>query len=170
MSEEQFARDERDLGEDPEVVEPVDSGATEAVREFYAAAYSVHTPIPPPGWIREYNEIVPGSAKQMIEDMHAQSEHRRRMEEIEVNAAVDNSKRGQWMGFSITMVVVVGGLALAYLGKDATYLWLSFSGLAALAAVFVIGALRERNAAEENRSALPARTDEPQRSEDENSG
>ncbi len=170
MSEEPTDPVERDPGEEPEVIDPADAGATEAVREFYAAAYSVHTPIPPPGWMREYDQIVPGSAKQMIEDMHAQSEHRRRMEAIEVNAAVDNARRGQWMGFGITMVAVVGGLALAYLGKDATYLWLSFTGLAALAAVFVVGAWRERNAAEENRPALPAGTDEPQQGEDKSSG
>lgn len=169
MSEEQPARDERDIGEEAEVVEP-DPETTEAVQEFYAAAYSVHSPVPPPGWMREYNEIVPGVAKQMMDDMHAQSAHRRRMEEKEVDAAIENSKRGQWMGFSVAMIAVVGGLVLAYLGKDAAYLWLSFGGVAALAAVFVTGALRERNAEEENRQTLPERSDDLQKSENEGSG
>ena len=103
----------------------------------------------------------------MMDDMHAQSAHRRRMEEKEVDAAIDNSKRGQWMGYSVAMVAVVGGLVLAYLGKDAAYLWLSFGGVAALAAVFVTGALRERSAAEENRRTLPVEAGEPQRDENE---
>lgn len=167
MSDEPPAQDGRDLGEEAEVVEP-DSGTTEAVQEFYAAAYSIQSPVPPPSWMREYNEIVPGSAQQMMDDMHAQSAHRRRMEEKEVDAAINNSWRGQWMGFSVAMVAVVGGLVLAYLGKDAAYLWLSFGGVAALAAVFATGALREQNAAAENPPALPAGTGDSQGSE--NSG
>jgi uncharacterized membrane protein len=169
VSEEQFDEEERKDGEEPEVVDAA-SGTTEAAREFYAAAFSVSTPIAPPAWMREYNEIVPGSAKQMMDDLHAQSEHRRRMEEKEIDAAIGNSKRGQWMGYSVAMIAVVGGLTLAYLGKDATYLWLSFGGVAALAAVFVTGAWRERSAAEDNRPALPARTSEPQGNEEDRSG
>jgi uncharacterized membrane protein len=154
--------------DDAEIVEDVPADA-DSVQEFFAAAFRVQTPIPPPAWMREYNEIVPGSARQMIDDMHEQSAHRRRMEEMEIRAGIANSRRGQWMGYSLTMVAVVGGLVLAYLGKDADYLWLSFGGLAALAAVFVTGAVRERRAELENRMALPARRDEPPRGEEKNS-
>lgn len=37
-------------------------------------------PIPPPGILREINEVVPGAAKQIVDQFIAEGEHRREME------------------------------------------------------------------------------------------
>lgn len=112
---------------------------------FHAEAFGYQGAIPPPEWMEYYNRIVPGSAKQMIDDMHDQSAHRRDIERDEAQAGIVLAKRGQVFGFVtavagflIVMTAIIGGLALVYSGRSlGAGLALTLVGLAALAAVFV---------------------------------
>jgi uncharacterized membrane protein len=145
-----------------EIVGEEDEDFKRLVLRLQAALYQ--GAIPPPSWMEHYNRIVPGSAKQMMDDAHAQFEHRRDLEKRESEAAIRNATRGQWMGFTIGLIGVVGGLILAFTGVSlGGGVGVALTGLAALAAVYVTGnwrAAREaaRAAAEER---MPARQDEP---------
>ncbi len=145
-----------------EVVEG-EEGSGELI--FRARSFRYEGSVPPPPWMEHYNRIVPGSAKQMMDDAHEQSAHRRRMEEKEIDASIGNARRGQWMGYSIGMIGILGGLGLAFFGISlGAGVGLALGGLAALAAVYVTGNWR---AAKEfgqmpQGGQVPARQEPPQ--------
>lgn len=109
------------------------------------ASYSSVSPIPPPSWMERYDQIVPGSARQMMDDMHAQSAHRREIERQESRAEVSLAQRGQLFGFVtacagfvVVMIGMIGGLALAYAGISlGGGIALVLLSLACIASVFV---------------------------------
>lgn len=138
----------------PDRQEPNDQSNSEGVEgelvseeeaQRVLAAYGSVSPIPPPTWMERYNQIVPGSAKQMMDDMHAQSAHRREIEREESRAEVSLAKRGQWFGFVtacagfvVVMTGMIGGLTLAYAGISlGGGIALVLLSLACIAAVFV---------------------------------
>lgn len=117
-----------------------------------AQSLSYNAPLPPPEWLGQYNQIVPGAADQMIQDVHDQSAHRRDIERKESDANIVLSKRGQWIGGGLVALVIVGGFGLAWFEKSIPGgVILALTGLAALAAVFVgnsIGGRRRQQNAE----------------------
>lgn len=117
-----------------------------APRELYRSEeLRYQAPLPPPAWMERYDQIVPGSAKQMMDDVHDQSEHRRELEREESRAEIVLAKRGQWFGFAtacagfvVAMTGMVGGFVLIYVGNSlGAGIALALVGLAAIAAVFV---------------------------------
>lgn len=132
-------------------------------------AYHYDAPIPPPAQMEHFNQIVPGSGKQMTDDAHHQSTHRRDMESKEVDTNTTLARRGQIFGFIIAMsgfivvmTAVVGGLILAYLERGlGPSFGFAFFGLAAIAAVFVANWWRGQSARHtQSQSAEPVRQDE----------
>lgn len=101
-------------------------------------------PLPAPETLREYDEIVPGSAKQIMGQGKEQSTHRMKLESMAVEAAVANSKRGQWFGFIIAILVIASGVFLIYGDKDVAGLMLALPGLAALVGTFIYSQRRQR--------------------------
>lgn len=124
----------------PDESEIVEGSAEEPQGVFFRTESFYRGDLPPPAWLREYNEIVPGCARQMIDDVHAQSAHRREIERDESRASIRNAGRGQWMGFIVGMTGILGGLGLAFtqvsLGGG---VGVALVGLAVLAAVYVTG-------------------------------
>ena len=107
-------------------------------REVLAAYMEEYSgPIPHPVTLRQINEVVPGAAKQIIDDAHAQTAHRQKLETKYLNAAIANSKRGQVFAFIVAVIVLVGSLVLIGLGAQLVGLALVISSLAALVGVFV---------------------------------
>jgi len=73
-----------------------------------------------------------------------QSEHRQKLEMIAIKSDASNSKRGQWFGFLLSLLVIIGGGALVIAGYDITGLILILGDLAILAGVFVTGTLTRK--------------------------
>ena len=159
-NEESYSPESWDPPEDAEIIDDAEDLKELVLR---AQAVSYRGPIPPPEWMEHYERIVPGSAKQMMDDAHAQSLHRRQIETKEVDATLRNASRGQWMGFTIGMVGVLGGLAMAIFGVSLSGgVGVALTGLAALVAVYVTGtwqATKEATQAEQDRT--PVRQDPP---------
>lgn len=131
---------------------------------YRSQAVSYRGPVPPPEWMEHYERIVPGSAKQMMDDAHEQSAHRRQIETKEVDANIRNAGRGQWMGYSIGLIGVLGGLAMAFFDVSlGGGVGVALTGLAALAAVYVTGnwrAAKEFDQATQDRT--PTRQEPPE--------
>ncbi len=66
-------------------------------------------PLPPPNILAGYEDIVPGCAKQIIDDMLNESLHRRAMEDKSLNSAIIYTKDGLKKGFIISLVGLIGG-------------------------------------------------------------
>lgn len=150
MSEQSNERGEQDRsleGQDiaeGEVVEDTE-GETNEQLTLRTQSLQYRGPVPPPEWMEHYERIVPGSAKQMMDDVHDQSAHRRQIEREESQTEITLAKRGQLFGFTtacagfvVVMTGMVGGLYLAYAGVSlGGGIALVLLSLAAIAAVFV---------------------------------
>lgn len=75
----------------PEIIEDLPAEQREQLLEFFAMQYK--GPIPPPAMLKQFDQVVQGAAKQILDDAHAQSQHRREMEKIQVEAAIS---QGRW--------------------------------------------------------------------------
>lgn len=69
------------------------------------SAYS--GPIPPAEELGEYNKVLPGAAKTIMDTFVAQSKHRRRMEKKSINAQVFLDFAGMVLAWGITLAVIV---------------------------------------------------------------
>lgn len=101
-----------DKNENPLVLE---SGVAKAIRIEVRKAIvseSYSGPMPKPDHMDRYNQIVPGAAKDILEEFKANGAHSRKVELIAVKGAVDNDSRGQWMAF---FLVALGFGLVAYL-------------------------------------------------------
>jgi uncharacterized membrane protein len=90
--------------------------------DLRVSAYSeqFRGPVPHPDTLRQYEEIVPGSAKSIIDSFITEGDHRRAREVREVamceewaRADISLQKRGQILGFIIAVIGVGGGLYVA---------------------------------------------------------
>ena len=66
-------------------------------------------PLPLPDHLREYENILPGSADRVIKMAEDQAQHRRRLEESVINSNTKLEARGQILGFVIAMTALLGG-------------------------------------------------------------
>lgn len=83
---------------------------TEILEAYYSG------PLPPPSLLRDYDEIVPGSADRIITLAEKQSNHRRELEAARIHADIGMSKTGMWLGFVLALVFIVGAFVLIALG------------------------------------------------------
>lgn len=83
---------------------------SELIRQV-AASYS--GPLPPPGMLEHYNNIVPGAAERILSMAEKQSEHRQKLEEKIVNSETSKSFLGLWFAFFVVMAsLLVGGFLI----------------------------------------------------------
>jgi uncharacterized membrane protein len=113
-------------------------------------------PIPHPAILRQIDEIVPGSAREIIDNAHNQTAHRQGLENKYLDAAIDNSKRGQILGFIIGMTAIIGGMLLVAFDKWVGGLAFGLPGLATLVGVFVYSRIQQNLELRESRRAFPS--------------
>ncbi|CDH43853.1 hypothetical protein BN874_1370018 [Candidatus Contendobacter odensis Run_B_J11] len=82
------------------------------------AHQSFSGPTPPPDCLRQYDEIVPGAAKDIIEEFKANGAHQRAMDKALLNAASGRDRRTQWMAFSLVILGFILIMALAHTSHD----------------------------------------------------
>ena len=121
------------------------TGETSVVHiEETATAVRWEAPLPPPALLEEYDRVVPGLAKQIVEQARDSGSHIREIEKNALTAAVEYGARGQWMGFA-ALLAILGISALAIM-KD--YPWvagIALSIITGTAAVFVLRTLKKRD-------------------------
>lgn len=118
---------------DPTEVLPPE--AREAVFALVRQEMSVQFsgPIPPPALLKQYNEALPDGAERIVQMAEQQSAHRRAME-----------TRGQFFGFSLALIVLVGAIVLIALDKKVEGLIALVGSVATLAGLFVYRESQER--------------------------
>jgi uncharacterized membrane protein len=93
-------------------------------------------PIPPPEYLERYNQIVPGTAKILIDAFDRESRHRQELEKSAQNANIVTQQKqqvmiaerdraifrsdaiGQACGITLSVVCVAGAISLAINGHD----------------------------------------------------
>jgi len=89
-------------------------------------AYASYSgPIPPPNFLVEYERMVPGIAKRLLNEPHLEAEHRRTLEKMMAEKQFKLANRGQKMAFALASLCVIGAFGTIFFGY-------SFEGLGAL--------------------------------------
>jgi uncharacterized membrane protein len=94
-------------------------------------------PLPNPEALERYNQIVPGAAERIIKMAETQHEHRLALEKEAIDSNVNSQRLGTILGFIIAMTAIIGGIFLAYIGRETSGLTAIISALVGLAGVFV---------------------------------
>jgi uncharacterized membrane protein len=109
---------------------------------FSASAYS--GPLPSPEHLREYEDVLAGSADRILKMAEKQSDHRQEIEKIAVKGGSSRSWWGLWLGFAISVLVLGLSAGLVLSGYQVAGTVLGSVDLVALASVFVIGRTDQR--------------------------
>lgn len=100
-------------------------------------------PLPPPAALAAYEEIVPGSAKQMMDAVQTQGSHRRAMEKEHADAAIRRASRGQWWAGFLSALLIVAGFILVMNDHDWAGGTIITGTVVGLATVFLVGRRQE---------------------------
>ncbi len=127
------------------------SGGSPATPQAVVAFAAHSGPLPDPATLANYERLVPGTAERILRWAEQEAEHRRALEREAVAAqaaegagALEERRRGQWMGLSIAALTVSCGTYTAVSGLQWAGSILGTAGLVGLVAVFVYGS-HQRN-------------------------
>lgn len=73
-------------------------------------------PLPPPGALAQFNEIIPNGAERILKLVEQEQDHRISYESKSIEAAVRDTKRGHVIGGIISILAVCGAIFTAYIG------------------------------------------------------
>ena len=94
-------------------------------------------PLPHPDHLREYENILPGSADRLMTMVEEQAQHRRQLEESVTTSNTKLETRGQILGFVIAMTALIGGGYIMASGQSVWGAAVAISAVAGLAGVFI---------------------------------
>ena len=113
-----------------------------AVQQQLSVSYS--GPVPPPAILKQYNDLVPGSASQILEQARSQTEHRIALEKTVISSNIRRSNWGLVAGFVVAMTAICLGSFLVYLGHDAAGATIAGLATAGLVSAFIYGTTTQR--------------------------
>ena len=96
-------------------------------------------PLPHPDMLAKFETLYPGASKLLFEQFQDQGKHRMEIEKKVIEANIRSARLGQWMGYSLCMVALVGGGVLVCFGIRTEGLIAAVAGLTALVTVFLTG-------------------------------
>jgi uncharacterized membrane protein len=89
--------------------------------------------------LAKFETLYPGASKLLFEQFQDQGKHRMEIEKKVIEANIRSARLGQWMGYSLCMVALVGGGVLVCFGIRTEGLIAAVAGLTALVTVFLTG-------------------------------
>lgn len=98
---------------------------------------SFRGPLPAPEDFKAYGEVITNAPERILAMTEKQVDHRIKTEDNIVTGGLIESRRGQWMGYSIVIILIAMSALLAILGHD----WVAvgmMSAAIALAIIFVL--------------------------------
>ena len=127
---------------DPSKKSPQSSESSAVVRQSESLQVS-SGPLPDPETLGKYEKVYPGLARCIVESFESEYRHRHEMEALALKADISamelahaDVKRGQALGFSISIVGLLIGGGLVYLQHDVAGSIIGASGLASVLAAF----------------------------------
>jgi uncharacterized membrane protein len=114
-------------------------------------------PLPPPGLLAKYNEVIPNGAERIMAMAERQSAHRESLEAKVVEGNVASQARGSHYAFIICLITIVGGIVLIGMGKSIYGVSAVIGSVAALAGVFITAKIEQKKERVEKSTALETR-------------
>lgn len=116
-------------------------GVSPSVLSMTLAAFSASYsgPLPPAEQMRQYEDILPGSANRILSMAERQEAHRHELEKLTVQEATNRSWWGLRLGFVLAVMIIAIGAAAIFTGHTPEGLTAILAPTAILAGVFVYG-------------------------------
>ncbi|CDL86616.1 DUF2335 domain-containing protein [Xenorhabdus cabanillasii] len=96
-------------------------------------------PLPPPDVLKDYESILSGSTERILLFREKEQKFQYDNQKLALDGMIKKDRRGQWMGFSIAMFILIIATLFAFRGEMVFAGTLITIDLIGLAAVFVIG-------------------------------
>lgn len=126
-----------------EIIDTVQNMPEEKREEVMVSLEMHYGPIPHPDILKEYENLYHGAAKSIIENGVAESQHRRNLENKQMEKMTNSEKRGQWLGFIIGVIIILVGAVLIMYDHVITGTCLSGFTALSLVGLFVGNAKEE---------------------------
>ena len=101
-------------------------------------------PLPPPAALEQFERASPGAADRILSMAEREEEHRQSLERIMATSEIKTRNRGQFLGFFIATITLIGGIWLVYEGKDWPGLVAILTPLVGLVGIFVYTQSKEQ--------------------------
>ena len=136
-NKEELSEDIIDINKVLETLEP--EKRSKIVSAFMAleTEHSFRGPLPAPEDFKAYGEVIPDAPERILCLMEQQVEHRISTERNIVTSGLKESQRGQWMGYTIVVILIGLSTLLALYGHDITA-GIMITAAIGLAVVFVL--------------------------------
>jgi uncharacterized membrane protein len=138
-----MSNEAKDQPTDHLAIQPGDNTPPESSQMTIEAA-SWLGPLPPPGALQLFDDVIPGSAERILAMAENQANHRILMESRIIRGDFTLSYIGLAAGFVLSTLVILGGIYLISLGHDWAGSGLIGLNLVGLAGVFVYGSNSRR--------------------------
>lgn len=138
----------------PAFPNPAGPGATLVQQSTYAESFQ--GPIPPPGLLAQYNDVLPGAAERLIAMAEAQARHRMELERLALVSEIRRSYWGLGAGFVVAMTLGIGSVFVVLDGHEVAGTILGTADLAGLVGVFVYGTQSRRRERQEQARMMAA--------------
>ncbi len=141
VSEDQLPDDDNSIPIPPELIEYIPEEKRgefiQKINEFVLHVEQYSGPIPPPGMLADYEQVMPGSGDRILTMSEQQQIHRIKIQEILVNAAVQHEKLGMWRGFILALTIIASGTLVILSGFSLVGFAMVTAPAIAIATVFL---------------------------------
>lgn len=123
--------------------------------QMHSVEFSTYSgPLPHPDILRNFEEIVPGSAQRIFVQFEEQSAHRRAMEAKVIASGAFSQRIGSISAALIGLIGIAGGLWLAHEGKSVEGLVALFGTLGGLVSTYLYQRKRQDQEREDKQNPL----------------
>ena len=95
--------------------------------------------LPPPEEMERYEKLRPGITDVLLNSFQDQTKHRIEIENKVIESGIKNSRLGQIFAFILSLIVILGGFGMIFLGKNIAGMVAVLGALATLSGVFIVG-------------------------------
>lgn len=92
------------------------SRPTEQNTELLHQSQQWSGPLPPPGALQQFNEIIPHGADRIMAMVEREQIHRITYEEKRLSGEIEAAARGHWIGGAITVIAILTAAVSGYMG------------------------------------------------------
>lgn len=117
--------------------------------EITAIGFQFIGPLPTPGMLEDFDRVVPGLARKIVDRSELELHHRHKVEELALTARIEDrraarrlSQQGQWMAFVLAVLFSGLGVYLVLNGYPKVGGAMATTTVVALAGVFLTGQLK----------------------------
>lgn len=100
---------------------------------------SFRGPMPSPEFLAQYDKIVPGCARMIVDEFQSNSKHSRNMDLLGINGMIRRDARAQWMAYTLVLLGFVLIWELASTGKEKSAIAVATALLVGIATAFLTG-------------------------------